>query len=696
MKIARFSYLLPLLVGSSHAADDASSNNGVYHPVQMDYQDLFGSSSEYADNDELWLDTLQDVGMISITDMPTAFRNAKQDMQALFPSCLASLRDRSKSSNSHVFEDGTKRTTVATHTMAEGEMSPLKLAEEHPACAGWEAASEMFREEVDRVTRAFARRLSDACDSGSDGEPLLQSHDENDAGFATISDIVEHGEHLEHFHNYQKDAKRDVSSTATIDWHTDQGLFLVFAPGVLVDYQSGTMTLVVDGFYIELSDGSRPMVQFDGNDDLVLLLGDGIRQVKADKCGSKSLRPLPHALSMPKPTSPAARRVWYGRMVLPPASAIHPQHEEEGLTFGSLRERMIEHQSSDPSVMALGCSGSSSNVARQLEEASCEDGTLLCNVEEENITATLCQEQGLDLLCVNPRGQKWDNTHGDWFPACVDAETAPEATDYAKLPDFPRSSDNCTDAAYAEYVQDNAAQYENMMNLTNGGVLYWTVQDGDVINGMLSYNGLFGFLALGFAGPPGSRNEMVSAKVILATPSSVYNASHGFDFDYDPMVAEYGIGSEFAFRHWQTPLSAVSRQAAIVSDSTSYAVDDGDCFTSMTFTTAGIFDRSFNVSGMDAMVWAANGEDMFAGYHGDSRGVVYVEWDQGVATLKVEEEEEEQEAEEEDEHDHEDHEDHEGHEDHAGKGDDMGDGSAAASAIASFLVVAISALVAAM
>ena len=150
------------------------------------------------------------------------------------------------------------------------------------------------------------------------------------------------------------------------------------------------------------------------------------------------------------------------------------------------------------------------------------------SVQEQNITETLCQEQGLDLLCVNPRGQLWDNTHGDWFPSCVDGATAPEATPYPKLPDYPRDEENCTEAAYEAFVQDNAAQYDHMMNLTNGGVFYWTVQEDGTINGMLSYNGLFGYLALGFSGPlgPGARNEMVGAKIIMATPASAYSSEN--------------------------------------------------------------------------------------------------------------------------------------------------------------------------
>jgi hypothetical protein len=274
--------------------------------------------------------------------------------------------------NSHLFEDGTKRTTIATHTSAGGNIAPLNAVSEHAACSDFEAASKTFRGEVDRATRAFALLLSNLCDNGNINEPLLRTQD--DESFATISDIVKHGEHLEHFHNYQKQVS--VTET-TIEWHTDQGLFLVFAPGVLVDQRSEAYGTMADGFYIELPDGSRPMVQFEEKDDLVILLGDGIRQVKADQCGSASLRPLPHALSMPAAADDLISRVWYGRMVLSPASAVHPEHQETGLTFGALRERMIGYGSHDPSIMILGCSGTNS-MARQLEETSCEEGTLYC------------------------------------------------------------------------------------------------------------------------------------------------------------------------------------------------------------------------------------------------------------------------------------------------------------------------------
>jgi hypothetical protein len=134
------------------------------------------------------------------------------------------------------------------------------------------------------------------------------------------------------------------------------------------------------------------MVQFDSQDDLVFLLGDGIHQMMNGENGNmesclNKFRATPHALSMPLHQQDQSR-VWYGRMVLPPATAIHPKHDQ---TFGFLRQMLIEESTTttgipNKEIMSLGCSGGSSaghggsqyGHARQLEETSCEEGTLLC------------------------------------------------------------------------------------------------------------------------------------------------------------------------------------------------------------------------------------------------------------------------------------------------------------------------------
>jgi hypothetical protein len=36
------------------------------------------------------------------------------------------------------------------------------------------------------------------------------------------------------------------------------------------------------------------------------------------------------------------------------------------------------------------------------------------SLEEHGVSDEICAEQNLDLMCINPRNQLWDNTHGDW------------------------------------------------------------------------------------------------------------------------------------------------------------------------------------------------------------------------------------------------------------------------------------------
>jgi hypothetical protein len=150
---------------------------------------------------------------------------------------------------------------------------------------------------------------------------------------------------------------KHVSQDNTISWHTDQGLMLAFSPG----QANGHPT---DGFYIQLPDGSSEMVKFDDEDELVFFFGDGVNQiinpflVKAERT---PLRVLPHSLKMP-PLDQSEVRLWYGRMVLPPADALHPLHPTK--SFGDIRNSMIQREESS---LLIGCS-SPHHVARLLNE----------------------------------------------------------------------------------------------------------------------------------------------------------------------------------------------------------------------------------------------------------------------------------------------------------------------------------------
>jgi len=312
---------------------------------------------------------------------------------------------------------------VASHTVpGPGGIQALNHgAVNDAACVTFAEASQAFREEVDVITRNFAQLISN--DVPTSSSPLLEV--QGGHTLPTFFDVVDYGEHLEHFHVYNHNGK--VKQEETIEWHTDQGLFLAFTPGVWTKIESPQVLGTTDGFYIQLPDGSQPLVSFDDEDDLVFMLGDGVNQILNHQIAEKaySLRAVPHALTMPTPPSvnPLASRTWYGRMVLPTSEAYHPLIK--GQTYGQIRHDLV-HSTSDKDgrisdeVLALGCSDSTMFThARQLQEVSCEEEAVYCwhrcmAAADHGVGTSFCAEQGLNLTCTNPRYQKYDNSHGDW------------------------------------------------------------------------------------------------------------------------------------------------------------------------------------------------------------------------------------------------------------------------------------------
>jgi len=434
---------------------------------------------------------------------------------------------------------------------------------------------------------------------------------QGDFAFPSVAEVVEFGEHLEHFHAYE--ANPEASSTTglrsgeTIEWHTDQGLFLVFTPGLLVpttgdEAASSTLT---NGFFIQQEDGSTVEVQFDETDDLIIMLGDGVNQYINPKIANGvSLRATPHSLSMMPHDETTSARAWYGRMVLPPAQAIHPEHPE--YTFGEIRQKMIDSSSDDDVKMTnldLGCSNSL--VARQLEETTCEADTIMCwhrcmNTTEFGVSPEICAEQGLEMLCMNPRGQLWDETHGDFYPGCISPD-AEINTPYPTLPDYPREEEACTD--FTDFAA-TVGTYEHSIDLGNATFM-WNV-DGNQVDGALVFDGIFGWIAFGFANVGGEKNGMHGANIILAKPGDNYSAATGLDLTMEPNVGQYMVDpKESSFRYWQDPVVSMSMR----NDMDAYNVTFNDCYTALTFKTATINDKAFNLTGTDEVIWAANAVD---------------------------------------------------------------------------------------
>jgi hypothetical protein len=621
----------------------SSASTAAFTPYRLSYDEL----TTFETLDSGFLNALSTTGMVSVTGLPASAKQALVTMVASQHACLMGASNKQEQS----FPDGTFRRTMATHTVAgAGGMQPLKAvtASSSEACDIFEAASVVVRQATQSAVCAFADHVNQALEL-KEGTPLLitagnKARGEEPFAFPTFVDVVENGDHLEHFHSYQKVKAPSSKETSTIDLHTDQGLFLVFTPGRL---SNGQLT---KGFFIETADAGLQEVAFEAQDDLVFLLGDGVNQYVNDKVvGNSKLRAVPHALQLEVYDDAHVARVWYGLMVLPPSSAVHPAHG--GITFGEIRQGLVEGKDD---IIHMACSnnihndlGSSALMPRWLEESA--TAKTVCNFTEEvycwhrcmnateyDLSIETCAADGRLLQCMNPRGQVSDGEkHGDFFPACASPD-AGNVTDFPTLPDYPRRDELCTE--FAEMYADTT-EYANTINLTggNGALFQFSLDDGDTLKGRLAFNGIFGYLAFGFVGPDyPARNAMYQGRVIMAMRGGNYTASEGLDLTMGPQVEEFIISNEtFSFRFWQTPYSEADVEGGVTTTSrgagrqlhtTAVSPSEDGCYTALKFEVHDIAGQKFDLTGTDTFMWAANDVDTFMQYHGSSRGVFNITW----------------------------------------------------------------------
>lgn len=127
---------------------------------------------------------------------------------------------------------------------------------------------------------------------------------------------------------------------------------------------------------------------------------------------------------------------------------------------------------------------------------------------------------------------------------------------------------------------------------------------------------------------------------IMALPGGNYSAFSGLDLALENTIEEYVIDLELsAFRHWNTPVTAMETEIIATqrqSPSTPFDVEETPCHTALTFQKTGIYNKKFNLDGWDDLVWAANDQDSYAGYHGrETRGRFQVNWATGESKGRV-------------------------------------------------------------
>ena len=408
MKFLLQSFLFSAVV----AVEGASAK---YAPTRITFADLV-HGNEIGGDDVFWK-SLREVGLLSVTDIPDFNKNVMlQDLE----DCLHRQDDVGAPDFvlDHASNDGVYRRTLATRTLSGTPEGMLVATKSHKStekkidashiCDNLQDSSEIFRNAVQSVSEAIASRFGSV--------PSLAMKGDDSGRKIPVQTLINEGEHLEHFHSYYSgnDETSSIDNETNIDWHTDQGMMLLFTPG---QYQDSTTS---GGFFIQLNDGSAAEVSFDSNiDDLVIMLGDGVNQYINDKT-APALRAVPHAVTLPSSQNP---RLWYGRMVLPPPTAIHPSGK--GSTFEDIRTAMIE---GDRDALSLGCA--TPNIsARQLVENTEEHGldlscdtdiSVLCwmtcmTFEDFDVDVDACtsQSENHKVVCASEEGEIWDELGHD-------------------------------------------------------------------------------------------------------------------------------------------------------------------------------------------------------------------------------------------------------------------------------------------
>jgi len=452
---------------SSTTTSSTTTSTTTMAPPRFSYQDLLSmqmsTSASGADNSadnqqqrQLLMSTLETLGIFSITDIPLMAQEKTETLNG-FADCVDALllieqkhgdTDTDTTAPSlaarHTFPDGTVRKTVAVSSTdsnnEDKESTPLGWnmnmnnmnGKQLPSvCDSFQQSNGAFRNHVAEVTRTVGNVIGGilmttmGMDMGGDRPSLLVDQNGNDS--YQFQDIVTHGTQLEHFHAYSKPSNSNSNSNSsedvkTLEMHTDQGLMLVFSPGRVQGQPSQ------QDFFIQMADTEQTVVamEFNDKDELVVMMGDGVNQYVNSKHrdGTIHLRSVPHTLSV-KQTQDNQPRVWYGRMVLPPSTAVHPLHPQNK-TFGQVRAELIANPKQNGK--GLGCSsvtGTTTSAREQrflqqqdVTEESCSTETQSycwhrCMNYTDNISPNACAAANTthEVGCINSARELWSGNH---------------------------------------------------------------------------------------------------------------------------------------------------------------------------------------------------------------------------------------------------------------------------------------------
>jgi len=327
-------------------------------------------------------------GVLALTGVP-GFREARLDALNTLAECHK--RGVVRDTLSLILPDGTKRTTLAMDTHGA-------LGEDF-GCRGLGAKLQRLQGLVSLATAVFAAALDDAIVVEEEKPLFAAMNNPRFVSYPNFSSTIAAGEHLDHFHVYEKIESSPASDqNQALETHTDQGLFIAIVPSLSM--KNGRSVQVADGFEIELKATGKltKVVIPDDGAAVVFMLGDGITNW-INKKAIRPVRPCPHRLVMEEK---GITRLWFGRMFFPPKDAFIPTIET---TFDKLRMTSVNQGAKN--VDFVGCS-SRRHILRDLTEAgACGANEIYCWMGCRSTAGLHCSADQ-SIQCVNQNtGQIW-------------------------------------------------------------------------------------------------------------------------------------------------------------------------------------------------------------------------------------------------------------------------------------------------
>lgn len=554
----------------------SSGSITTFHPSSVEYKDLLNAERFVVTAQPVLERALGIDGIVAIK-VP-GFSTLRANVMKDAYSCIAV----SPNVHSVDFEDGTVRRTLAGVSKSGTGHQRIDHGSLSKACQTFEMSSLAFRETVGSVADAFGKRLSSMLEL--DTNSLLQ-RSAGSGAYHSLEDVMKAGERLEHFHTYHVPAATEGAkeqAQQTIDFHVDQGLFIVFAPAILVEDSSSNLRaadreMPTGTFTLQTMDGSNLEVVLP-DDSLIILAGDAVNQFINKRHLGTPIHAPTHAFRMPRGLGGGLSRVWYGMMQLPPADALN---DEVGLTFGEIREKAADMSGS---ATGLGCSRQL--LARELS-ATCKSDQIYCWFRcvnfTDDVSPSACAAKNSGFNCTDQFDQIYlpKDMHGDYHPTCTNSTTLVKPRPTVQQPSEP------VDSTSWENMILNGTEYAHRATLVDGETYFLWSLDGNKIKGKMIHKGSVGWMSIGLESIGGGHNGMNGAQIVMGSN----------DLDVGMHVQEYHIHPHMsAFRHWKTPLSpsALSDTVMTVADGVSV----------IQFTTESIYGKKLNITeGTNRFIW---------------------------------------------------------------------------------------------